>query len=120
MPIRKRITDRDGFSRRVSELRERHQLTLAELGRAVGVSGTCVWNWEAGNTFPKAGALKELARALGTTPTHLVEGEGASSVVEGEPHQQSLSDVIRAARESIAIAAGVGVAKVRVILDYDE
>jgi transcriptional regulator with XRE-family HTH domain len=120
MPIRRRITDPNGFSQRVSELRERRQLTLAQLGRQVGVSGTCVWNWESGNTFPKAGALKALADALGTTATYLVEG-GANRVRERtESERPNLSQVIRSARESIAETAGVSIDKVRVTLDYNE
>lgn len=125
MPIRRSITDPKGFSRRVSGLREKSGLTLAELGRAAGVSGTCVWNWENGNTFPKVDSLRSLASALGTTGTYLVEGDdprladGAGAGMKPEP-ADDLPDIIRSARESIATAAGIGVGKVRVVLDYDD
>ncbi|MGQ0589824.1 MAG: helix-turn-helix domain-containing protein [Sphingosinicella sp.] len=84
MPIRRRITDPKGFARRVAKRREEKGLTLAELGRAAGVSGTCVWNWENGNTFPKAPALRALAAALGATATYLVEGPDEPVLVAAE------------------------------------
>lgn len=120
MPIRRRITDPMGFAGRVSELRESKHLTLAELGRAAGVSGTCVWNWESGNTIPRAESMKGLVSALGTTATYLVEGRDVSSDDRLPPEQPSLSHVIRSAREAISESAGVPISKVRVILDYDE
>jgi len=120
MPIRRRITDPMGFARRVSELRETKHLTLAELGRAAGVSGTCVWNWESGNTCPRAESMKALVSALGTTATYLLDGRDVASDDRLLPEQPTLPHVIRSAREAIAEAAGVPLSKVRVVLDYDE
>jgi transcriptional regulator with XRE-family HTH domain len=124
MPIRRRISDPLGFARRVAELREKKGLTQAQLGRSAGVSGTCVWNWENGNTFPRVDTLKALARALGTTGTHLVEGDEHPSAYGSGVGAKSgpaadLPDLIRSARESIAAAAGISLDKVRVVLDYD-
>ena len=125
MPIRKRISDPTGFQRRLKELREVKNLTFAALGRAAGVSGTCVWNWENGNTFPRAVALAPLAKALETTGVYLVEGRENGSSADFKSKRKpdttvDLSETIRSAREAIAAVAGIGVVKVRVILDYDD
>ena len=105
MPIRRRISDPKGFPHRVSTLREGKGLTLAELGRAAGVSGTCVWNWENGNTFPRANTLRTLAADLGTTASYLVEGSDKAPVdgldeLAMQTEQQGLS--IAEAKEGLS------------------
>lgn len=112
-------TARQAFGRRVASLRSERQLTQVELGKQVGVSGTCVWNWEGGNTLPRSAALSKLAQALGTTVEYLSFGANSASPANanGSGHR-SLSDVIMEARESVANAGGVPVSKVRVVIDY--
>lgn len=107
------------FSRQIAILREQHELTQAELGRKVGVSGTCVWNWEGGNTFPRPATLRRLAEALGTSVTNLV-GDSVGSISgseNGRSEPKPLAEIIMEARRSVAGAAGVPISKVRVVLD---
>lgn len=110
---------RNAFAKRVMLLREERGLTQVQLGKRVGVSGTCVWNWETGNTFPRSAAMSKLADALGTTVDYLGVGNGPSKP-NGDGGQRSLTVVIEEARQAVADAAGVPVSKVRVVLDYGD
>lgn len=132
MPIRRRISDPKGFSRRLSKLRDNRGFTLAQLGRATGVSGTCVWNWENGNTFPKPETLRALAAALETTATYLVEGpdetglgaSGPSQVItqtvsSGGPASRSADKKglsIAEAKEGLSLFFGVPVESVQITI----
>ena len=107
------------FSRRIASLREQHELTQNELGRKVGVSGTCVWNWEGANTFPRPVTLRRLAEAFGTSVADLA-GNSVGTINDSErsaSELKPLAEIILEARRSVAGAAGVPVSKVRVILD---
>jgi transcriptional regulator with XRE-family HTH domain len=110
---------KQAFAKRVASLREERELTQVELGKMVGVTGTCVWNWEGGNTFPRQGAMTKLAHALGTSADYLSSGKGPSSTAkpDGSASTRLLADIIMEARQSVATAAGVPVNKVRVVLD---
>lgn len=114
-------TARQAFGKRVASLRDERELTQVELGKKIGVTGTCVWNWEGGNTFPRSAALSKLAQALGTSVEYLSSGIGSAtpSKSNGSAHR-SLADVITETREVVASAAGVPVSKVRVVIDYGE
>ena len=46
-------------------LREGAGLTLAELGKQVGVSDRNVWDWENGHALPRLDRAVAVARALG-------------------------------------------------------
>jgi transcriptional regulator with XRE-family HTH domain len=67
-----------GFAGRLTVLRSERQLSKSGLAREVGVSTTCVLNWEKGNTHPRPEALAKIAAVLGTTPAFLERGEGKS------------------------------------------
>ena len=114
-------TAKQAFGRRVASLRDERELTQIELGKKVGVTGTCVWNWEGGNTFPRSAALSKLAQALSTSVEYLSSGIGSAtpSKINGSDYR-SLADVITEARETVANAGGVPVSKVRVVIDYGE
>lgn len=129
MAIRSRLTKgREGFGKRVAWARSQKGWTLADLGREVGVSGTCVWNWEEGNTHPRPGSLARLAQALDVSTEHLLEGEEAVEAVAANDDRRSLepdapvslADLISAARETIAQAAELPPSKVRITLDYGD
>lgn len=112
---------RQVFGKRVASLREERELTQVQLGKKVGVTGTCVWNWEGGNTFPRPAALNRLAQALGTTVEFLSSGKDSRLMEQGESAaHRPLADIIMEARETVARAAGVPVNKVRVVLDIGD
>ncbi|WP_442955307.1 helix-turn-helix domain-containing protein [Parasphingorhabdus sp.] len=128
MTIRPRLTKgRDGFGKRVAWERSQKGWTLAELGREVGVSSTCVWNWEEGNTHPRPGSLTRLAQALDVSADRLLEGEEVEAIAAtdersgGEPDTPvSMAELINSSRDAIALAAGLPSSKVRITLDYSE
>lgn len=121
MPIRESISPGRNltFGTRVSHLRHEKGLSQVQLGKTVGVSGTCVWNWEVDNTFPRTGALAKLATALSTTPEYLRDGPQSDGPAPGLADGETLSSIIRDCRQQIARAAGLNIAAVRVALDYD-
>jgi len=62
--------------------------------------------------------MRRLAQALGTTVDFLNGDSRDTPETDNQSvPQRSLSDVIFAAREQVAIAAGVPVRKVRMIID---
>ena len=48
-------------------------LTQEELADSLGVSRVTVCNWESGHNLPKAKRLRDVAAALGTTVSELLE-----------------------------------------------
>lgn len=109
---------KQAFGKRVWELRDQRELTQMELGNRVGVSGTCVWNWEGGNTFPRSAALSKLAQALGTSVEYLSSGIGAATPSKPDgPSPRLLADVIKEAEALVARAGGFPVSKVRIVID---
>lgn len=111
-------TLKQAFGKRVERLRDQRELTQMELGNRVGVSGTCIWNWEGGNTFPRSAALSKLAEALGTSVEYLSSGIGAATPQRPDaPSPRLLADVIKEAEELVARAGGFPVSKVRIVID---
>lgn len=110
------------LAERVRQARERAHLTKSALGKKVGVTTTCVWNWEGGNTEPRPETLVKLAEALGVTPTFLRFGSSEQNVGT-DKHAGSvdlaLPGLITACRERIAAAAGLPLEQVRVVLNYE-
>ena len=128
----------NSFAERLIALREERGMTKSGLSRAVGVTTTCVWNWEEGNTHPRADTLARLARALATTAAYLERGvipAGANytapqpiaasstmaaatgpSVITSAP--PTVAEVIMRARNDIAEAAGLRLDQVKVVLQY--
>ena len=128
----------NSFAERLIALREERGMTKSGLSRAVGVTTTCVWNWEEGNTHPRADTLARLARALATTAAYLERGvipagathstpqpSAASTAMAGaarpsqvESRTPNLADVIMRARTQIAEASGLRLEQVKVVLQY--
>ncbi|MBK0401215.1 helix-turn-helix domain-containing protein [Limibaculum sp. M0105] len=112
------------FAARLRKLREERGMSKTGLGKAVGVSTTCVWNWEEGNTEPRPHNLAELARVLRVSGAYLEFGsdrnapdDGAGCKVSAAP-EESLSSVINDAKQRIAKLAGIGPERVKISLDY--
>lgn len=62
---------------RISEYRKRNDLTQAELSELLGVSTSCVAQWENGTRTPNIRKLQELAKLFGCTVDDLiVENDG--------------------------------------------
>jgi transcriptional regulator with XRE-family HTH domain len=57
---------------RIRSERERLEMSRAELARLVGVAGSQVTRWEAGEYKPSTQALVNLARALDMDPLELM------------------------------------------------
>lgn len=94
---------------RIKDARLRRELTLAEVGRAVGVTGACICQWESGRSAPRQKWLTKLAETLGTDVPYLIAGVGGPFV--------EAADVIERAREEIAQALGIAVSQVKVDID---
>lgn len=67
-----------GVGQRIRELREERALTLAELGRRVGVSASALSQIERGKTRPAVGTLSALAGELGVTVDGLIRDDDSA------------------------------------------
>lgn len=112
------------FSNRLQRLREDRRFTKTALAKKVGVTTTCVWNWEEGNTEPRPENMRALGEALNVPVEYLESGagwEGAPSAglpAEGGDDDLSLPSVIAEAKIRIATLAGISSEKVTISLDY--
>ena len=64
----------------IKELREKCQLTQAELAERIGVSDKTVSKWETAKGYPDISLLEPIAKALGVSMTELVTGNAVSNV----------------------------------------
>lgn len=118
------------FAQRIATRRQEMGFSKSSFARALGVTTTCVWNWEEGNTFPRPDALRACAAALDTTtaflergvepPARQAEPPPAPSPVAAAPvtAARSLEEIIREARRDIATAAGLSFEQVKVVLEF--
>lgn len=109
---------------RIVGARTKIGMSKSGLAREVGVSPTCVWNWEEGNTEPRPENLSALSRALKVSVDYLRSGAASAPSSKGTravalpESTQSLVNLIAEAKEKIATAAGLPIDKVRIALDY--
>jgi transcriptional regulator with XRE-family HTH domain len=103
---------------RIKALRLRRGLTLETIARPLGVTRSCVSQWERGRSAPGAKYFEQLAETLDTSVTHLLTGANdkdpprpASIVIEAP-------DVVLRARKDIARALGLDPSKVRIEIDH--
>lgn len=68
---------------RISALREEQSLSQSALARLVGTSQSAISQIEAGERNPSFTTIREIARALGVSPAHLV----GAPVEELEAHE---------------------------------
>ena len=59
----------------IKQLREKRNLTQAELAEKIGVSSKTVSKWETGRGLPDISLLQPLAQALGISVIELLNGE---------------------------------------------
>lgn len=113
------------FASRLRALRENRRLSKTALAKRVGVSTTCVWNWEEGNTEPRPENMAALSKALNAPYAYLQDGskwdEAPSFAPAATPLPSAggaLAEVISDAKSRIAKVAGIPVEKVIVSLEY--
>ncbi len=114
------------FANRLRVLRENRRLSKTALAKKVGVSTTCVWNWEEGNTEPRPENLAALSKALNAPVTYLQNGsewdEAPSAILGTAPTPYgggvTLAEVIADAKNRIAQLAGISSEKVNISLEY--
>ena len=63
----------------IKELREKRNLTQADLGEQIGVSSKTISKWETGKGLPDITMLQPLAQALGISVIELLNGECVSN-----------------------------------------
>jgi transcriptional regulator with XRE-family HTH domain len=63
------------FGKRLAEVREAAGFTQSSLARAVGLSQSAISQIEAGERNPSYETIRQLATAMGLTPSYLVGGE---------------------------------------------
>ena len=118
-------TNAFSFASRLRGLRENRRLSKTALAKRVGVSTTCVWNWEEGNTEPRPENLAALSKALNAPVPYLQDGsewnDAPSTDPAATPAQYgggTLAEVIADAKSRIAQLAGISPEKVIISLEY--
>ena len=66
---------KEGFQKRLKELRLEKNLSQTELGDMIGVHYTHIGRYERGLSIPKSATMRRLAEALGVTTDYLFEGK---------------------------------------------
>ena len=72
--------DQQKIGKFISSLRKQKNLTQAELGDIVGVTGKAVSRWERGLSVPDVSIINKVSEVLGTTTTELLNGEKAIKI----------------------------------------
>ena len=67
--------ERNGFPKRLKELRLAKDFSQTELGKLVGVHYSHIGKYENGHSIPKSGTLKRLAEVFEVTTDYLFEGQ---------------------------------------------
>lgn len=103
---------------RLKELRNRRGLTLESVARPLGVTRSCVSQWERGRSAPGAKYFERLAETLDTSVAYLLTGATDPQPADHRSVAVEAPDVVLRARKDIARALGVDVSKVRVQIDH--
>jgi transcriptional regulator with XRE-family HTH domain len=69
-----------GYQDQIKVLRKKMKLSQADLAEIVGVEQPTIQRWESGTRMPDLDNLNALARALGTTPGSLLDGDSVVSI----------------------------------------
>ena len=64
----------------IKELREKNQLTQAQLAEKIGVSDKTISKWETAKGYPDISLLEPIAKVLGVSITELVTGNAVCNV----------------------------------------
>lgn len=66
------------IAKNIKEIRERFNLTQAQLGEIAGVSDKAVSTWENGTAEPRLGAIQKIATALNIKKSDIVDDADGS------------------------------------------
>lgn len=97
----------ESFAGRLERLRKMRGLSLAQIGRELGVSKPTVWAWEQGKAHPTEARIAPLAELLGVDPAELLTGRDSDG----------LRNVLAQAREQVAAAFGTRPENVRIMIE---
>lgn len=112
------------FPARLISARERKGMSKSDLARALRVSPTSVWNWEAGRSYPRYAKLKAISILLDVSFDQLQFGANISEEVRAKKaavnvrRRLMLTDAITEARLLVSGAAGVSPEKVSITIEY--
>lgn len=104
---------------RIRALRHKRGFTLEDVARDVGVTRSCICQWEAGRSQPRHIYLLPLAECLRTTVAYLIAGDERQPSDAQKREDPSVADVLRRAREGVAAELGLDPHSVRVEIDCD-
>ncbi|TCJ39502.1 helix-turn-helix domain-containing protein [Parafrankia sp. BMG5.11] len=109
------MTEQDYLGSKLYLLRRESKLTLAELGKRVGVSKPTIWAWENCKAYPRKERIPAIAQALGISENELILPR-----VRAEPFalSEALSDEIARSRARIAALAGITSQKVLIAITF--
>ena len=102
---------------RIREARLKANLSLSALAKRIGVTTTCVWNWDRENTRPRETQLEKLAEALNTSVEWLRDGVAKAPLEEPAANPSSLDEVLEDARSKIASLLSIDVSRIQLNLE---
>jgi transcriptional regulator with XRE-family HTH domain len=125
----------NNFAARLMVLRAERRLSRERLAKLMGVTKVTIWQWEKGDSRPRAGNLLALARVLDVSSQYLERGQSEKGTIangrstttlsaarrltpQDLPRTQVLSDVMDEAKRIIASATGIDPTRITVQIDY--
>ena len=68
------MSDTEGLSQRLKELRKSNRLSQSALAELTGVSFMTIRRWESGEVIPRISEIRQLCEVLGCTESELLNG----------------------------------------------
>ncbi len=106
----------EAIGERIKQIRETRGISASKFARLVGVTPTCVWNWERGATNPRPAALAAICNAFDVEEPFLLVGNRTANH-DDDSSPTNVDDILSEA--SSRIAAMLGVTKDRVKLRFE-
>ena len=69
------MSDTEGLSQRLKELRKSNRLSQSALAELTGVSFMTIRRWESGEVIPRISEIRQLCEVLGCTESELLNGQ---------------------------------------------
>ena len=69
------LSDTEGLSQRLKELRKSNRLSQSALAELTGVSFMTIRRWESGEVIPRISEIRQLCEVLGCTESELLNGQ---------------------------------------------